>query len=66
MRHAIQTNFRNIREASNELDQLFGDYTETRGACSVGFDRVVIVFVKGNGAVLRDVVTALDKAGHLD
>lgn len=62
MQHRIETNF-------ETLDDLISatEYEIAGHIVSYGFTgRRVYVIVKGNGAMLRDVVDYLDRAGFLD
>lgn len=62
MQHAIQTNFKNVFEAQATYGTGVAGHR-----VKIGHDgRRVIVIVPGNGAVLRDVVIHLDRAGYLD
>jgi hypothetical protein len=61
LKHRIQTTF-------NHLDDLITatGYNIAGHDVSYSFDRKACVVVKGNGAILRDVVDTLDRAGFLD
>jgi hypothetical protein len=61
MRHEIQTRFDNLDDLITATC-----YTVAGHAVSYAWRRHgACVIVKGNWAVLRDVVTALDQAGYL-
>lgn len=69
LRHEIETNLDTINDTRDFLQIILNRIAAMHAGSKitvnddVSFLRVII---QGNGAVLRDVVTALDQAGYLD
>ena len=70
LRHEIETSV-NSRTNPITVDglEILMDHFAGMHGCEIEVNKLatnVRIFVEGNGAVLRDVVTRLDRAGYLD